>query len=120
MDEPKPPYSRLRSIALGSALADEINRTRKSARNPDSGNAALKIWTTMNNQKRLLALLAYSCVVLVALAAVQGCAVVAVADVVGTVAVKTVGLAADAAIGAVKLTGKAVGAAADAVIPDAK
>ncbi|MFM9901143.1 MAG: hypothetical protein ACKVOT_09005 [Polaromonas sp.] len=47
----------------------------------------------------------------------QGCAVVAVVDTVGTVAVKTVGLAADAAIGAVKITGRAVGAAADAVIP---
>ena len=49
--------------------------------------------------------------------ALQGCAVVAVVDTVGTVAVKTVGLAADAAIGAVKITGKVVGAAADAVIP---
>lgn len=47
----------------------------------------------------------------------QGCAVVAVVDVVGTVAVKTVGLAADAAIGAVKITGRAVGAVADAVMP---
>lgn len=47
----------------------------------------------------------------------QGCAVVAVVDTVGTVAVKTVGLAADAAIGVVKITGRAVGAAADAVIP---
>ena len=55
-----------------------------------------------------------------ALAALQGCAVIAVADVVGTVAVKTVGLATDAAIGVVKLSGKAVGAAADAVIPDDK
>lgn len=54
------------------------------------------------------------------LAALQGCAVVAVVDVVGTVAVKTVGLAADAAIGVVKLSGKAVGAAADAVTPDSK
>ena len=49
--------------------------------------------------------------------ALQGCAVVAVVDTVGTVAVKTVGLAADAAIGVVKITGRAVGAAADAVIP---
>ena len=44
-----------------------------------------------------------------------GCTVIAVADAVGTVAVKTVGLAADAAIGVVKISGKAVGAAADAV-----
>ena len=49
---------------------------------------------------------------------VPGCAVVAVVNTVGTVAVKTVGLAADAAIGVVKITGRAVGTAADAVIPD--
>jgi hypothetical protein len=48
----------------------------------------------------------------------QGCTVLAIADTVGTVAVKTVGVAADVAIGTVKLTGKAVGAAADAVTPD--
>ena len=47
-----------------------------------------------------------------------GCMVLAIADTVGTVAVKTVGLAADGAIGAVKITGKAVGAVAGAVIPD--
>ena len=74
----------------------------------------------MNNQKNYFLLLAYYSVVLGTLAALQGCAVVAVADVVGTVAAKTVGLAADAAIGVVKLSGKAVGAAADAVSPDAK
>jgi hypothetical protein len=54
------------------------------------------------------------------LLALQGCAVVAVADTVGTVAVKTVGLAADAAIGVVKISGKAVGALADAAIGDGK
>ena len=54
---------------------------------------------------------------LLSIAALQGCAVVAVVDTVGTVAVKTVGLAADAAIGIVKITGRAVGATADAVIP---
>lgn len=54
---------------------------------------------------------------LVAAALLGGCAVVAVADMAGTVAVKGVGLAADAAIGTVRLTGKAVGAAADAVLP---
>jgi hypothetical protein len=57
---------------------------------------------------------------IVCLLALQGCAVVAVADTVGTIAVKTVGLAADAAIGVVKISGKAVGAVADAAIPDAK
>lgn len=56
---------------------------------------------------------------LVAVAAIttlSGCTVIAVADTVGTVAVKTVGLAADAAIGVVRISGKAVGAAADAVL----
>ena len=47
----------------------------------------------------------------------SGCAVVAVADVVATVAVKSVGLAADAAIGTVRIAGKVVGGAADAVLP---
>lgn len=46
-----------------------------------------------------------------------GCAVVAVADTAIGIAASGVGLAADAAVGAVRLTGKAVGAAADAVIP---
>ena len=50
------------------------------------------------------------------LALLQGCTVLAIADTVGTVAVKTVGLVADTAIGAVKLTGKAVGAAGDALL----
>lgn len=47
---------------------------------------------------------------------VSGCAVIAVADTVGTVAVKTVGLAADAAIGTAKVAGKVVGKAADAAL----
>ena len=46
-----------------------------------------------------------------------GCAVVAVVDTAATVAVKTVGLAADAAIGTVRIAGKVVGAAADAALP---
>jgi hypothetical protein len=50
-------------------------------------------------------------------ALLQGCAVIAVADTAATIAVKGVGLAADAAIGTVRITGKAVGAVADAVIP---
>ena len=53
---------------------------------------------------------------LASLALVLGCTVLAIADTVGTVAVKTVGLAADTAIGAVKLTGKAVGAAGDVLL----
>ena len=57
-------------------------------------------------------------VVLLSALALHGCAVVAVVDTAATVAVKTVGLAADAAIGTVRLAGKAVGAAADVVLPD--
>ncbi len=49
-----------------------------------------------------------------------GCAVIAVVDTAASVAVGAAGLAADAAIGTVRITGKAVGAAADAVIPDKK
>jgi hypothetical protein len=47
----------------------------------------------------------------------QGCAVIAVADTAATIAVKSAGLVADAAIGTVRLTGRAVGAAASAVLP---
>jgi hypothetical protein len=47
-----------------------------------------------------------------------GCAVVSAVDTAASVAVGAAGLAADAAIGTVRLTGKAVGAAADLVIPD--
>ena len=46
-----------------------------------------------------------------------GCAVVAVVDTAATVAVKTVGLAADAAIGTARIAGKVVVAAADAALP---
>jgi hypothetical protein len=45
-----------------------------------------------------------------------GCVVISVVDTAGTVAVKTVGLAADAAIGTVKFAGKAIGKAADATL----
>jgi hypothetical protein len=45
-----------------------------------------------------------------------GCAVVAVADAAGTIAAKTVGLAADAAVGTVKIVGKGIGKAADATL----
>lgn len=50
-------------------------------------------------------------------ALLSGCAVIAVADTAASIAVKGVGLAADAAIGTVRLTGRAVGAAAGAVLP---
>jgi len=47
-----------------------------------------------------------------------GCAVITVAGAAVGVAATGVGLAVDAGVGAVKLTGKAVGAAAGAVVPD--
>ena len=50
----------------------------------------------------------------------NGCVAVAIVDTAASIAVKGVGLAADAAIGTVKLTGKAVGAAADLVVPDSE
>ena len=53
-------------------------------------------------------------------AALGGCAVVTVASTAVSVGASAVGLAADAAIGTARITGKAVGAAADAVIPDSK
>ncbi|GAC1605713.1 MAG: hypothetical protein NVS3B2_12430 [Ramlibacter sp.] len=62
---------------------------------------------------RLVALLA----VTVAASQLAGCAVIAVADTAATLAVKGVGLAADAAIGTVRITGRVVGATADAVLP---
>jgi hypothetical protein len=48
----------------------------------------------------------------------NGCVVLSVADTVASTAVKAGGLVVDGAVGAAKITGKAVGAAADAVIPD--
>jgi hypothetical protein len=50
--------------------------------------------------------------------ALSGCAVVAVVDTAVSVTAGVVGLAADAAIGTVKIVGKGVGKAADAVIGD--
>ncbi len=47
----------------------------------------------------------------------SGCAVVTVAGAAVSVGVTAVGVAADVAVGAVKVTGKAVGAAAGAVLP---
>lgn len=52
------------------------------------------------------------------LALLGGCAVVTVAGAAASVAATGVGLAVDAAAGTARLTGKAVGAAADAVLPD--
>ena len=47
-----------------------------------------------------------------------GCAVVSVASTAVSVTASAVGVVADAAVGTVKIAGKAVGAAADAVLPD--
>ncbi|KQP18429.1 hypothetical protein ASF43_06915 [Pseudorhodoferax sp. Leaf267] len=58
------------------------------------------------------------CVTLFAAGALTGCAVVTLASTVVSVGVGAVGLAADAAVGTVRIAGKAVGAAADAVLPD--
>ena len=49
-----------------------------------------------------------------------GCAVVTAVDVAASVAIGTVGLAADAAIGTARIAGSAIGATADAVLPDSK
>lgn len=50
-------------------------------------------------------------------AALSGCTVITVAGAAAGLAVTAGSLAVDAAVGTVKLTGKAVGAAADAVLP---
>ncbi len=60
---------------------------------------------------------ATSCALAVAACLLGGCTVVTVVDTAAGVAVSGAGLVADAAIGTVRLTGKAVGAAADAVLP---
>lgn len=57
--------------------------------------------------------------VAVCLSWLGGCAVITVVDTAASLAISAGGLAADAAIGTVRLTGKAVGAAADLVVPDA-
>ncbi len=67
----------------------------------------------MTRFRRALVLLSMS-------ALLGGCAVVTVAGTAVSVGASAVGLAADAAIGTVRITGKAVGAAADAVIPESQ
>ena len=64
---------------------------------------------------RLLALLLSGSTLLL-----SGCVVIAVVDTAASLAVGAVGLVGDAAIGTVKVAGKVVGAAADAVLPSAK
>ena len=50
----------------------------------------------------------------------SGCAVVAVADSAASLVVGTVELVGEAAMGTARVAGKAVGAAADAVLPSSK
>lgn len=64
----------------------------------------------MSRRLALVSLLCAGCL--------SGCAVVAVADAAVSVTAGVVGLAADAAIGTVKIVGKGVGKAADAVLGD--
>ena len=54
---------------------------------------------------------------LILASALGGCAVVSVAGTAASLAASGVGLAADAAIGTVRITGRAIGAAADVVLP---
>ena len=51
-------------------------------------------------------------------AALSGCTVITVAGAAAAVAVTAGSLAVDAAVGTVKVTGKAVGLAADVLVPD--
>ena len=60
---------------------------------------------------------AMTCALALAASLLPGCAVVTVAGTAVGVAATGVGLAVDAGVGAVRLTGKAIGAAADAVTP---
>ena len=57
---------------------------------------------------------------LVASLSMSGCAVVAVADSAASLVVGTVELVGEAALGTARVAGKAVGAAADAVLPARK
>ncbi len=70
------------------------------------------LFTASSLSKRLPAL-----ALLLAMTALPGCAVVAVVDTAASLAVGAVGLVGDAAIGTARVAGKAVGAAADAVLP---
>ena len=54
---------------------------------------------------------------LILASALGGCAVVSIAGTAASLAASGVSLAADAAIGTVRITGKAVGAVAGAVLP---
>lgn len=60
----------------------------------------------------------YRLLCLLPLVFMSGCTLLTIADAVGTVAVGTVGLAAGAVIGTVKIVGNGVGKAADAMTDD--
>lgn len=62
---------------------------------------------------RPLALGAFFCITLSLAASLSGCAVVAVTSTAVSITASAVGLAADAAVGTVKIVGKGVGKAAD-------
>ncbi len=68
------------------------------------------------NMRRLRIVTRWCCLG-VACTALGGCAVVSVASTAVSVGAGVVGLGADAVIGTARITGKAVGAAADAVLP---
>ena len=68
-------------------------------------------------QYRILRRAAAALTLIASTAMLGGCAVAMVTGAVVGVASTGVGLVTDAAVGTVKLTGKAVGAAADLVIP---
>lgn len=65
-----------------------------------------------------LARLARAIALATSVASLAGCAVVSAVDTTAGLAISAAGLAADAAIGTVRLTGKAIGAAADLAVPD--
>ena len=69
-------------------------------------------------KKTMIKLAAIS--LLVASLSMSGCAVVAVADSAASLVVGTVELVGEAALGTARVAGKAVGAAADAVLPARK
>ena len=71
----------------------------------------------MPHTARLFRRAAQGVVLAVAVVSLSGCAVALVAGTAAAVVTGTAGLAVDAAVGAVKLTGKAAGAAVDAVLP---
>jgi hypothetical protein len=64
------------------------------------------------------AFLARWAVIAATLSGLAGCTVITVAGAAASVAVTGASLAVDATVGAAKLTGAAVGAAAGAVVPD--